>query len=77
MQRGTPYWPWAWLLGRVFALEMATCPWCQRGALRISAVITQGEVMSTILHHLQLSAAPHPIAPAHARQAPCDWVASA
>ena len=32
-QRGTPYWPWARLLGRVFHLEMAICPWCQRGAL--------------------------------------------
>src|SRR5262249_3441236 len=34
MQRGTPYWPWARLLKRVFALEMGTCPFCQRGVLR-------------------------------------------
>src|SRR5262249_23004715 len=30
---GTPYWPWARLLGRVFGLEMATCPFCRRGSL--------------------------------------------
>jgi hypothetical protein len=34
---GTPYWSWARLLGRVFALGMATCPLCRRGALRIIA----------------------------------------
>lgn len=37
---GTPYWPWARLLGRVFGLEMRTCPFCRRGSLRIIAVIT-------------------------------------
>src|SRR5437879_4616332 len=40
-QPGTPYWPWARLLGRVFGLEMRTCPFCRRGSLRIIAVITQ------------------------------------
>src|SRR5262249_54727844 len=25
---GTPYWPWARLLGRVFGLDMTTCPFC-------------------------------------------------
>src|SRR5215470_16894228 len=71
----TPYWPWARLLKRVFALEMAMCPLCQRGTLRLIAVITQGEVIRKILRHLKLSADPPPIAPARARQAPCDWVA--
>jgi len=73
--RGTPYWPWARLLGRVFGLEMATCPLCQRGVLRLIAVITQGEVIRKILRHLKLSADPPPIAPARTRQTPCDWVA--
>ena len=73
--RGTPYWPWARLLKRVFALEMGTCPFCQRGVLRIIAVITQGEVIGKILRHLKLSADPPPIAPARTRQTPCDWVA--
>src|SRR5207253_10755760 len=31
-QPGTPYWPWARLLGRVFGLEMRTCPFCRRGS---------------------------------------------
>src|SRR2546429_8833552 len=75
-QRGTPYWTWARLLKRVFALEMGTCPLCQRGVLRLIAVITQGEVIRTILRHLNLSADPPPIAPARSRQALCDWVAS-
>ena len=70
-----PRWSWARLLQRVFALDMARCPWCQQGMLRIIAVITQGEVISTILHHLQLSVDPPPIAPARSRQAPYDWVA--
>src|SRR5205823_14496044 len=51
-QRGTPYWTWARLLGRVFALEMGTCPLCHRGTLRLIAVITQGEVIRKILRHL-------------------------
>jgi Putative transposase len=63
-QPGTPYWPWARLLGRVFGLEMSTCPFCRRGSLRIIAVITQGEVISKILRHLKLAADPPPIAPA-------------
>jgi Putative transposase len=74
-ERDTPYWTWAQLLGRVFHLEMITCPFCQRGALRLIAVITQGEVIRKILRHLKCAADPPPIAPARARQAPCDWVA--
>jgi hypothetical protein len=73
--RGTPYWTWARLLKRVFALEMGTCPLCQHGVLRLIAVITQGEVISKILRHLKRSADPPPIAPARTRQAACDWVA--
>jgi hypothetical protein len=70
-----PRWSWARLLQRVFGLEMARCPLCQQGTLRLIAVITQGEVISKILHHLKLSADPPPIAPARSRQAPFDWVA--
>ena len=64
---GTPYWPWARLLGRVFGLEMAPCPLCRRGTLRIMAVITQEAVMTRILRHLQLASVPPPIAPARVR----------
>ena len=74
-QRGTPYWTWARLLGRVFALEMTRCPLCQQGTLRIIAVITQSEVIGKILRHLKRAADPPPIAPARSRQAPFDWVA--
>jgi hypothetical protein len=74
-QTATPYWTWARLLGRVFGLEMATCPLCQRGTLRLIAVITQGEVISKILRHLKLAADPPPITPARSRQTACDWVA--
>ena len=72
-----PHWSWAQLLKRVFALDMATCPFCRQGALRMIAAITQAEVIRKILRHLKLAADPPPIAPARARQATFDWVASA
>src|SRR6266567_8938351 len=65
---GTPYWPWARLLGRVFGLDMSTCPCCRRGSLRIIAVITQESVITRILRHLQLASVPPPMAPARGRQ---------
>src|SRR2546430_2429822 len=66
---GTPYWPWARLLSRVFGLDMSTCPFCRRGSLRIIAVITQESVITRILRHLQLASVPPPMAPARGRQA--------
>jgi hypothetical protein len=78
---GTPYWNWARLLGRVFDLDMATCPLCRRGSLRIIAAIfpplrgrrelatfTQESVITRILRHLKLASVPPPIAPARLRQ---------
>jgi hypothetical protein len=65
----SPRWSWTRLLKHVFALDMARCPWCQRGALRIIAAITQGEVIRKILRHLKLAADPPPIAPAHCASA--------
>jgi hypothetical protein len=56
------------LLKWVCALDMARCPFCQRGALRLIAPITQGEVISTVLRHQQRAADLLPIAPARARQ---------
>jgi hypothetical protein len=70
-QTGTPYGGWARLLGRVFALDMATCPLCRRGALRIIAAITQESVITRILRHLKLASVPPP----HSRQERFDWVA--
>ena len=65
---GTPYWPWARLLSRVFGLDMRTCLFCRRGSLRIIAVVTQESVMTRILRHLQLVSIPPPMAPARGRQ---------
>ena len=69
----SPRWGWARLLKRVFALEMARCPFCQRGTLRIIAAMTQGEVIRKILRHLKLAADPPPIAPARSRQDAFAW----
>jgi hypothetical protein len=65
---GTSYWNWARLLGRVFNVAMATCPFCRRGSLRIIAAITQESVITRILRHLKLASVPPPIAPARLRQ---------
>jgi hypothetical protein len=78
---GTPYWNWARLLGRVFTLDMATCPFCRRGSLRIIAAILpplrgrrepcdlhQESGITRILRHPQLASVPPPIAPARLRQ---------
>ena len=73
--RATPPWSWARLLKRVFALDMATCPFCRQGALRIIAAMTQGEVIRKILRHVQLAPDPPAIAPARSRPAAFDWVA--
>jgi hypothetical protein len=70
---GSPRWGWARLLKRVFALDMARCPCCQQGSLRIIATITQGEVIRKILRHLKLAADPPLIAPARVRQEAFAW----
>ena len=64
----TPYWHWARLLGRMFDLDMATCPLCHRGSLRIIAAITHESVITRILRHLQLASVPPPVTPARCRQ---------
>src|SRR6266566_2647099 len=70
---GTPFWSWARLMGCVFALDMATCPFCRCGSLRIIAAITQESVITRILRHCKLASVPPPIAPARSRQATFDW----
>ncbi len=62
--RSASGWGWAKLLQRVFDLDMATCPVCQQGSLRLIAAITQAPVIRKILRHLKLSADPPPMAPA-------------
>ena len=70
---GSSRWSWARLLKRVFALDIARCPWCQRRALRLIAAITRGDVIRKILRHLKLTADPPPIAPACVRQEAFAW----
>ena len=70
---GVPRWRWARLLKRVFALDMARCPFCQRGSLRIIAAITQGEVIRKILRHLKRAVDPPAMAPARVRQEAFVW----
>jgi hypothetical protein len=70
---GSPRWSWARLLKRVFALDMARCPWCHEGTLRIIAAIPHGEVIRKILRHLKLAVDPPPIAPARVRQEAFAW----
>src|SRR5438445_8704265 len=74
---GIPRWNWARLRRRVFDLDMATCPFCRRGALCIIAALPQESVITRILRHLKLASVPPPIAPARARQATGDCLASA
>src|SRR5215468_2331690 len=71
----SPRWSWARLLKRVFALDLATCPLCHQGALRMLAAITQAEVIRKMLRHLKRAADPPSLVPARARQATFDWVA--
>jgi hypothetical protein len=47
-----PHWSWARLLKRVFALDLAICPFCRQGLLQIIAVITQEAVIIRILQHM-------------------------
>ena len=67
----SPNWTWARLLKRVFSIDMAHCPVCQQGTLRIIAAITEVRVIRKILRHLKLAADPPPIAPA--QQAAFAW----
>ncbi len=70
----SPYWGWARLLKRVFAIDMARCPVCQQGTLRIIAAITERSVIRKILRYLKLTVDPPAIAPA--RQTAFAWAAS-
>jgi hypothetical protein len=70
---GSPRWSWARLLKRVFAVDMARCPWCPQGLLRLIAAITHGQGSRKTLRHLQLAADPPPIALARVCQAAFAW----
>jgi hypothetical protein len=70
---GMSHWSWAWLLKRVFALDMVRCPFCQQGSLRSITAITHGEVIRQLLRHLKRAAEPPPIAPARVHQEAFAW----
>jgi hypothetical protein len=59
------------LLKRFFAIDMARCPVCQQGTLRIIAAMTEVSVIKKILRHVKLAVAPPPIVPA--QQAAFAW----
>jgi hypothetical protein len=73
--RGAPRWTWAKLLKRVFDLDLATCPRCQRGTLRMIAAITHVKVIRKILRHLKRTPDPPLIASARCAQAAFAWAA--
>lgn len=70
----TPRWTWARLLKRVFALDLATCPRCQHGTLRIISAITHAKVIRHILRRLKRAPDPPPTAPARCSQATFMWL---
>ena len=73
--RGAPRWTWAQLLKRVFDLDLATSPRCQRGTLRIIAAIAYAQGIHPILWHLKRTPDPPPIASARCAQAAFAWAA--
>ena len=66
-------WGWARLLKRVFAIDMARCPRCQQGTMRLIAAITYRPVIRRILHHLKLAADPPLLASARLCQEQFAW----
>ena len=51
---------WAWLLKRVFDIDMQHCPNCGAGELKIIAAIMERTVIEKILSHLGLDPQPPP-----------------
>jgi hypothetical protein len=51
--------PWAWLLQRVFAVDIMTCPRC-RGAMRLVNIANKSDDIARVLAELGLGARPPP-----------------
>jgi len=66
-------WGWARLLKRVFAIDMARCPRCHQGTLRLIAALTYRPIIGRILRPLKLAADPPPMAEARLEQACFAW----
>lgn len=67
--------PWAWLLQRVFAVDVMTCPRC-RGAMRLVKIANTPDDIARVLADLGLGARPPPRPrPAPTRQLELDFAA--
>jgi hypothetical protein len=67
--------PWAWLLQRVFAVDIMTCPRC-RGAMRLVKIANTPDDIARVLADLGLGARPPPRPrPAPTRQLELDFAA--
>ncbi|PRQ08354.1 transposase [Enhygromyxa salina] len=67
--------PWAWLLSRVFAVDIMTCPRC-RGAMRLVKIANRPDDIARALADLGLGARPPPRQrPAPAGQLEFDFAA--
>ena len=54
---------WAWLLARVFRIDVTECPACG-GKMKIIAALTEPQAIRTYLDGVGLASRPPPIAPA-------------
>ena len=52
--------PWQHLLRRVFSVDVSVCPVCY-GPLTVISYLTDPQVVTKILNHLRLPAAPPPL----------------
>jgi hypothetical protein len=67
--------PWAWLLQRVFAVDIMTCPRC-RGAMRLVKIANKPDDIARVLADLGLGPRPPPRPrPALAGQLELDFAA--
>ncbi|PRQ02039.1 hypothetical protein [Enhygromyxa salina] len=67
--------PWAWLLSRVFAVDIMTCPRC-RGAMRLVKIANRPDDIARALADLGLGPRPPPWPrPAPAGQLELDFAA--
>ncbi|MFK8003783.1 MAG: hypothetical protein AB8H86_29745, partial [Polyangiales bacterium] len=62
--------PWAYLLSRVFAVDIMTCPHCQ-GAMRVKSIATEADDIRAILAAVPRARPPPPV-----RQLELDFAAA-
>ena len=62
--------PWAWLLRRVFAIDIMTCPHCQ-GVMRVKSIATEASEIQAILGTIPRARPPPPL-----RQLELDFAAA-